>query len=75
VISQLHRQHRVTEFRKFLITIDKTVPADLGHPPGLRQLRYPQDTGDQGMAGQASAVSHAGDTVSVPSGSWQTNLG
>lgn len=29
VIGQLHRQHRATEFRKFLITIDKTVPAEL----------------------------------------------
>src|ERR1017187_1968653 len=26
VISELHRQHRATEFRKFLATIDKTVP-------------------------------------------------
>jgi transposase len=29
VISELHRQHRATEFRKFLVTIDKTVPAEL----------------------------------------------
>ncbi|SCL17264.1 IS630 family transposase [Micromonospora inyonensis] len=29
VISQLHRQHRATEFKKFLATIDKTVPAEL----------------------------------------------
>jgi transposase len=29
VISQLHRQHRAVEFRKFLNTIDKAVPADL----------------------------------------------
>ncbi|MFG1886239.1 IS630 family transposase [Micromonospora sp. NPDC049102] len=29
VISQLHRQHRAIEFKKFLITIDKSVPADL----------------------------------------------
>jgi len=29
VISELHRQHRATEFRKFLTTIDKTVPAAL----------------------------------------------
>ncbi|ROP33919.1 DDE superfamily endonuclease [Couchioplanes caeruleus] len=29
VISELHRQHRATEFKQFLITIDKTVPADL----------------------------------------------
>jgi transposase len=29
VISELHSQHRAIEFKKFLITIDKTVPADL----------------------------------------------
>ena len=29
VISELHRQHRAAEFKKFLTTIDKTVPADL----------------------------------------------
>jgi len=29
VISELHRQHRAVEFKKFLTTIDKTVPEDL----------------------------------------------
>jgi transposase len=29
VIGELHRQHRASEFRKFLTTIDKTVPAEL----------------------------------------------
>jgi transposase len=29
VISELHRQHRATEFKKFLTTINRTVPADL----------------------------------------------
>ena len=29
VISELHRQHRATEFKKFLTTIDKTVPEGL----------------------------------------------
>jgi transposase len=29
VISELHRQHRAVEFRRFLIAIDKAVPADL----------------------------------------------
>ncbi len=29
VISELHRQHRAAEFRKFLATIDKTVPEGL----------------------------------------------
>jgi len=29
VIGQLHRRHRAIEFKKFLTTIDKTVPAEL----------------------------------------------
>jgi transposase len=29
VISELHRQHRAVEFRRFLVAIDKAVPADL----------------------------------------------
>lgn len=29
VISELHRQHRAVEFKKFLTTIDKAVPAEL----------------------------------------------
>jgi transposase len=29
VIGELHRRHRAAEFRKFLTTIDKTVPAEL----------------------------------------------
>jgi len=29
VISEIHRKHRATEFRKFLIAIDKAVPAEL----------------------------------------------
>jgi len=29
VISQLHRRHRAIEFKKFLVAIDKAVPADL----------------------------------------------
>jgi transposase len=29
VISSIHRRHRAVEFKKFLITIDKQIPADL----------------------------------------------
>lgn len=29
VIGKLHRRHHAAEFKKFLITIDKTVPAEL----------------------------------------------
>jgi hypothetical protein len=28
VIGELHRRHRAIEFKKFLVTIDKAVPAD-----------------------------------------------
>jgi transposase len=52
VISQLHRKHRAIEFRKFLTTIDKTVPAGLD----VRQLRHPQDPGDQDLAGPPSPL-------------------
>src|SRR5436309_4361613 len=30
VIGELHRRHRAVEFKKFLVTIDKAVPAELG---------------------------------------------
>jgi len=30
VLGEIHRQHRAVEFRKFLATIDKTVPEGLG---------------------------------------------
>jgi transposase len=30
IISELHRRHRAIEFRKFLASIDKAVPAELG---------------------------------------------
>ena len=29
VISELHRQHRAVEFKKFLVAIDKPVPGEL----------------------------------------------
>jgi hypothetical protein len=29
VISEIHRRHRAAEFRKFLVTIDTAVPAEL----------------------------------------------
>ena len=42
VISELHRRHRAIEFRKFLVSIDKAVPAGLDVHLGVRQLRHPQ---------------------------------
>ena len=56
VISALHRRHRAAEFKKFLIRIDKEVPAHLQIHLIVRQLRHPQDPRDQGLAGQTPAV-------------------
>ena len=53
VISALHRRHRAAEFKKFLTKIDAEVPADAGRPRDLRQLRHPQDPGDQHLAREA----------------------
>ena len=46
VISDLHRRHRAVEFRKFLITIDKTVPDELDIHLVCDKLRHAQDRGD-----------------------------
>jgi transposase len=50
VIGELHRQHRASEFKRFLTTTDKAVPAELDIHVGLRQRRHPQDPRDQGVA-------------------------
>ena len=43
VIGALHRRHRSTEYRKFLIKIDKNVPAGLDvHMPGSPGESHPQ---------------------------------
>ena len=59
VIGELHRQHRAIEFKKFLTTIDKDRARRSGRPPDLRQLRHPQDPGDQRLAGRPPPVPHA----------------
>ena len=41
VIGELHRRHRAIEFRKFLVRIDKAVPAGLDVHL-VRQLRHAQ---------------------------------
>ena len=51
VISELHRRHRAVEFRKFLVAIDKAVPAELDVHLICDNLRHPQDPGDQDLAG------------------------
>ena len=59
VISQLHRRHRAIEFKKFLIAIDKAVPAELDVHLVCRQLRHPQDPRDPGLAGPPSPLPRA----------------
>jgi len=51
VISQLHRRHRAIEFRQFLATIDKAVPAGLDVHPICGQLRHPPHRRDHDLAG------------------------
>ena len=48
VISELHRRHRAVEFKKFLVAIDKTVPAELDVHLVCDNLRHPQDPSDPG---------------------------
>ena len=59
VISELHRQHRAIEFKKFLITIDKDRASRPRRAPDLRKLRHPQNPGSTRLAGETPAVPHA----------------
>jgi hypothetical protein len=61
--------------RKLLITIDKTVPADLDIHLVCDNYGTHKTPAIKAWLAKHPRVSHAGDTVSVPSGSWETNLG
>ena len=50
VISQIHRQHRAVEFKKFLDRDRQGRPGRAGRAPGLRQPRHLQDPRDPGLA-------------------------
>jgi transposase len=56
VISALHRRHRAVEFGKFLVAIDKAVPAHLGRASDLRQPGHPQNARHPRLAGSASPL-------------------
>src|SRR5437763_9314478 len=71
VISELHRRHRASEFKKFLTTIDKAVPADLDvhlvcadyathKPPEIRTwlARHPRFTVHFTPTGQCRCLSN-----------------
>ncbi len=73
VISELHRRHRHQEYLKFLKRIDKNVPAELGRPCGLRQLRHPQDPRHPGLAGPPPPLPRPSRPESLIS--WQLMLG
>ena len=53
VIGALHARHRAIEFKKFLHTLDREVPAEPGRARGAGQRLHPQDPGDQTLAGRA----------------------
>ena len=53
VITELHRRHRAVEFKKFLVAIDKAVPAELDVHLICDNLAHPQDPSHQRLAGQA----------------------
>jgi transposase len=59
VIGQCMKRHRHQEFLKFLQTIDQNTPPHLDIPRHRRQLRHPQETSGQRLAGQASALASA----------------
>jgi transposase len=56
VIGELHRQHRATEFTGVPDHDRQDRAPSAGRPCDLRQLRHPQDPGDQGLGWAASAV-------------------
>ncbi|CAM5392864.1 hypothetical protein SHIRM173S_09229 [Streptomyces hirsutus] len=55
VITALHRRHRAAEFKKFLIRIDKEVPAHL-QVHLIVGARHSQNPCDQGLAGETPTV-------------------
>ena len=53
VIGRLHRRHRAIEFKQFLATIDREVPAELAVHICARQQQHPQDASDPEVAARA----------------------
>ena len=59
VIHSLHRRHRATEFRKFLVKDRQGRPRRAGRSRGLRQPGHPQDGHYPGLASPPSPLSPA----------------
>jgi hypothetical protein len=69
ITGSIHRRHRASEFKKFLIKIDKEVPADLDihlicdncedHGRTCEDLRHPQAPGHREVADRPPPFSHA----------------
>jgi hypothetical protein len=56
VVGRCMQRHRHQEFIRFLNVTEAAVPKDIGNPRHRRQLRHPQTSEGQGMAGSPSAV-------------------
>ena len=56
VIGALHSRHRAIEFKKFLQTIDREVPAELDVHLVLDNSSHAQDAGDPALAGRPPAL-------------------
>ena len=59
VIGRCHKRHRSVEFRKFLDTIEASVPPRTGRASHRRQLQHPQDCPRPTMVRQEAALSRA----------------
>ena len=68
VISELHRRHRATEFRKFLAAHRQGRARRPGRAPGLRQLRHPQHPRDQAPGWSAIRASTSTSPRPAPPG-------
>src|SRR6266568_1295724 len=68
VISELHRNHRAAEFKKFLTTIDKTVPEGAAVQVRVKPLRRPAPLCTRSLAGAAVEL---GTSYGSATQSWQ----
>ena len=75
VIGSLHARHRAVEFKKFLATLDRQVPAGPGRARRAGQRLHPQDPGRQTVAGRASPLRRCTSPRPAARGSTWSNAG